>query len=152
MKRCPVSIFRLGKRGLERVLGSLEARVMEALWAASRPLAVREVQEALRAERELSFNTVMTVMNRLAAKGLLAREGGTGPYTYRPRLEREEFVRVLARDVAAGLVRDFGALAASQFVAAVAEERPEVLGEVERLLKEIRSARSSSGRRVGPAR
>ncbi len=111
---------------------------MEAVWAAARPVAVRDVQEALRAERALSFNTVMTVMNRLAVKGLLAREGTCSPYLYRPRLGREEFVRGLAWEVAVGLVRDFGPHAVSQFLAAVAEVSPEALAELERLVREVR--------------
>ena len=36
-------VFRLGQRGLARVLGKLEARLMEALWASPKELSVQEI-------------------------------------------------------------------------------------------------------------
>lgn len=139
METCPVNVFRLGKRGLERVLGSLESEVLEALWALGRPATAGEVRRALCLKRPLSFNTVMTVMNRLVEKGLLAKEeGGATPYLYRPCYSREEFLNDLARGVAAGLVRDFGDYAVSQFLAALMDENPAALGELERLVQEAR--------------
>ena len=56
-----------------RVLGDLEQRVMEVLWEAAGPLAVREVQGRLGRGR-LAYTTVMTTLDRLYKKRLLARE------------------------------------------------------------------------------
>lgn len=47
---------------------------MTVLWAQSSPLSVRQVHEALLAERELAYTTVMTVLDRLAKKGTVNRE------------------------------------------------------------------------------
>ncbi len=138
MEAYPINVFRLGKRGLERVLGSLESEILEALWAFERPATAGEVRRALCARRPLSFNTVMTVMNRLVEKGLLAKEGGPGPYRYRPCYSREAFLTELARGVASGLVRDFGDYAVSQFLAALVDEKPSALAELEQLLREAR--------------
>ena len=55
-------------------LGDLERRVMEELWGARRPLTVREVHTAIATERVIAYTTVMTVLDRLAKKGLADRE------------------------------------------------------------------------------
>lgn len=138
LETCPVNVFRLGKRGLERVLGSLESDVLEALWGLAQPATAGDVQRMLRPVRPLSFNTVMTVMNRLVEKGLLAKEGGASPYLYRPCYTREAFFNGLTRGVAAGLVRDFGDYAVSQFLAALIDENPSALADLERLVQEAR--------------
>ena len=131
-----IRVFRLGDQGLKRVLGELEATVMEVVWASPEPVNVRDVTERLRSSRRpLAFNTVMTVMNRLVAKGLLRRGGRKGSYTYRSAMDREAFLREVTRRVAAGLVRDFGPLAVNQFVDVLAEEAPDALAELERELR-----------------
>ncbi|MDO5084397.1 MAG: BlaI/MecI/CopY family transcriptional regulator [Arachnia propionica] len=53
--------------------GELEHRVMVLLWGAKRPLSVADVQEMLAPQRELAYTTVMTVLDRLAKKGLASR-------------------------------------------------------------------------------
>nr|NLI50395.1 BlaI/MecI/CopY family transcriptional regulator [Propionibacterium sp.] len=55
------------------VLGDLEQHVMAVLWRAGRPLSVREVHEALHYSRTVAYTTVMTVLDRLAKKGVLER-------------------------------------------------------------------------------
>lgn len=130
-----IRMFRLGDRGLRRVLGELEAMIMDVVWAGPGPVTIREVTDRLQAHQPLAFNTVMTVMNRLVDKGLLQRSGRKGSYTYRPAVDRETFLREVARGVAAGLVRDFGGLAVSQFVDVLAEEDPGALAELERALQ-----------------
>ena len=130
-----IRVFRLGDRGLRRVLGELEAMVMDVIWDSPAPVTIREVTDRLQARQPLAFNTVMTVMNRLVDKGLLQRSGRKGSYTYRPAVEREAFLREVARGVAAGLLRDFGGLAINQFVDVLAEEDPDALAELERALR-----------------
>ncbi len=129
-----IRVFRLDDGGLRRVLGELEALIMELVWDSPEPVTIREVTERVGRHQPLAFNTVMTVMNRLVAKGLLVRSGRRGSYTYRPALSREAFLEEAARSVAAGLVRDFGRLAVAQFVDVLAEEAPEALRELEQAL------------------
>jgi predicted transcriptional regulator len=45
---------------------------MRALWEATEPLTVGQVRQAMRG-KSLAYTTVMTSLNRLAAKGLVAR-------------------------------------------------------------------------------
>ena len=134
-----INAFRLRNRGLERVLGSLEALVMEVMWEASGPMTIRDVTDRLQRKQPFAFTTVMTVMNRLVQKRLLVRSGSKGSYTYRPAVSRDAFVRDLTVHVTTGLVRDFGGLAVSQFVEALAEEDPAALAQLERALRLRRS-------------
>lgn len=66
---------------------------MEQLWtsAAQRPegASVREVLEALPAERNLAYTTVMTVLDRLSKKGLVTRERDGRAWRYTPAGTRE---------------------------------------------------------------
>ena len=74
--------------GAGSMLGPLEAEVMAVLWRAGAPLPVREVAAELNAGRDaaLAYTTVMTVMSRLAGKGILARSRSRLVYTTkRPR-------------------------------------------------------------------
>jgi len=73
-----------------RRLGELEAAVMDRLWSWNRPASVREVLDELNRKRDLAYTTVMTVMDNLYRKGLLARERDGRAYLYRPTASREE--------------------------------------------------------------
>ncbi len=74
-----------------RPFGELESAVMDRLWAAERPLSVREVLEELRGERSLAYTTVMTVMDNLHRKGWLTRQMVGRAYLYRPTASREAY-------------------------------------------------------------
>lgn len=56
-------------------LGPLEAAIMDAVWEAGEAVAVRTVVDRLNSGRAepLAYTTVMTVMGRLAKKGILRR-------------------------------------------------------------------------------
>ena len=62
---------------------------MDRMWAASRPLSVREVLDDLRGDRVLAYTTVMTVMDNLYRKGWLTRKREGRAYLYRPSASRE---------------------------------------------------------------
>ena len=92
--------------------GDLEAAIMDVLWAAERPLRVREVASELHRERPLAFNTVQTVLENLFRKGWLDRSREGRAYCYVTLRSREEYVAGLlgealaaAADPAATLVR-----------------------------------------------
>lgn len=74
-------------------LGELERAVMEQLWDAARTgpggATVRDVLEALPADRGLAYTTVMTVLDRLAKKGLVTRERDGRAWRYTPAGTRE---------------------------------------------------------------
>lgn len=68
---------------------------MDRLWAAGRPMLVREVLEELREQRPLAYTTVMTVMDKLHRKGWLTREREGRAYLYQPSASRETYAAEL---------------------------------------------------------
>jgi predicted transcriptional regulator len=66
--------------------GTLEAEVMDVLRAAGAPLSPGQVRERLAARQleDLSYSTVVTIVSRLHAKGLLERERTGRAFAYRP--------------------------------------------------------------------
>lgn len=59
-------------------LGPLEYAIMRIIWAKDGPITVKQVQSALRHDRDLAYTTVMTTMVRLPEKGVLARAAARG--------------------------------------------------------------------------
>lgn len=70
---------------------------MAQLWAAEEPLTVRQVHERL-GDREAAYTTVMTVLDRLAKKGVVVQEKADRAYRYRPVQTREEMTAALMLD------------------------------------------------------
>ena len=77
-------------------LGDLERDVMAQLWAAGEPLTVRQVHERL--QKGLAYTTVMTVLDRLAKKGVVLQERGDRAYRYAPAQTREEMTASVMLD------------------------------------------------------
>jgi predicted transcriptional regulator len=74
------------------VLGDLEEAVMDVLWASTAPLVVRAVHEELNHGRPLAYTTVMTVLDRLAKKGIVRRSLSGRAWLYQPALTRADLV------------------------------------------------------------
>jgi len=89
-----LSVFRADRPGIRKVLGDLEAEIMEYIWA--RPVgqgtSVKDVFEVLYERRKVGYTTAMNTMTRLAKKNLLYVEKQDQAYIYSPTLTEEEFV------------------------------------------------------------
>ena len=127
-----LNAFRLNERGLERLLGELEAKIMQVIWSLDEP-TVQDVVDRL--GKRANYKTVMTVMNRLAAKGLLERRKVARAFVYRPRFSRDELLRQSSRQVMDGLIADFGPAVLAQFVEAVEEADRSRLAELAALVE-----------------
>ncbi|GAA2637516.1 BlaI/MecI/CopY family transcriptional regulator [Paractinoplanes durhamensis] len=79
-------------------LGDLEREVMTQLWDAPEPLTVRQVFEALSRDRDLAYTTVMTVLDRLAKKGVVVQQKADRAYRYTPAQTREEMTASVMLD------------------------------------------------------
>lgn len=104
---------------------------MEVVWSAGEPVAVRQVLDQLNEGRPqpLAYTTVMTVMNRLAAKGALARHGARRRYLY--EATATDAAGIAVRDV----IRNYGDAAVAHFLTA-ARSDPDVLDRLRALLAE----------------
>lgn len=125
-----IQSFKLDQRGLARVFGELEARIMDAVWDMG-PATVQDVCDRLGAEQ--NYKTIMTVMNRLVEKNFLLRHRDTRAFLYEAAASREAFVQDMSRHVVEGLVQDFGPVAIAQFLA-VLDASPDSLAALRQLI------------------
>ena len=79
-------------------LGELERAVMDHLWSSREPQTVRQVHEALSAQRDLAYTTIMTVLQRLAKKNLVVQHRDDRAHRYAPTHGRDELVAGLMVD------------------------------------------------------
>jgi predicted transcriptional regulator len=116
---------------LEKLLGPLEAEVLEAVWRIDASVAVREVLDVLNAGRKppLAYTTVMTVMSRLADKGVLVREAEGRSFVY------EAVVSDAAELAVRNVVRDFGDATVPHFLEA-ARTDPKLMRRLAKLMRE----------------
>lgn len=115
-----------------RVLGELELGVMELLWEIAEPLAVRDVQGKV-AEGRLAYTTVMTTLDRLYKKGLLARTKIGLAFVYQPALARHEYQRRVVEAAVAPLLESGASAVLAAFVE-VAAENEDHLRQLEELI------------------
>lgn len=125
------------------MLGELESQVMEIVWA-SGEATVREVHEAISRKRPLAYTTIMTVMSRLAEKGILRRKLADGAYVYRPAQPRAEFEARAASRLLRDALETYGDTAIASFVDLLAEQDPARIAELDRLLRAKRRAMASA--------
>jgi predicted transcriptional regulator len=98
---------------------------------------VRDVHEDL-TDRELAYTTIMTVMTRLAQKGLLEKQRDGAAFVYQAPLSADELLRSSVRDVLAGLLTDFAQPTMSEFVETL---KTDSLGRIDELKKLVDDAR-----------
>jgi len=70
-------------------LAPLELACMNTLWPLGEA-TVREIRDGLAARRARAYTTIMTIMDRLARKGVVERRKAGRAYIYRPLLTAEE--------------------------------------------------------------
>jgi predicted transcriptional regulator len=81
------------------VLGELEKLVLNYLWKEGEA-DVKQIHSILSQERQSSVNTIQSALERLYKKQLLSRTKQGHAYHYRARVEREQLIAQLIKDVA----------------------------------------------------
>ena len=102
--------------GIGWPLGPLEMRVLHILWSCG-PATVRDVLTQIAPTHQVAYTTVMTVLTRLAEKGLVHRELVGKGYVYRPAYSEQEFAGAVSQRMLQSLVAEFGDIAVAQFAA-----------------------------------
>ncbi len=92
--------------GLTVFLGPTETRVMELVWK-HRTLTVKKAVYHLGGSEKPAYTTVMTVMARLAEKGILKRRKDGRSFVYEPAIERDAFLKDRIKAVSDCLKRNF---------------------------------------------
>ncbi|HEY3382498.1 MAG TPA: BlaI/MecI/CopY family transcriptional regulator [Vicinamibacterales bacterium] len=116
-------------------LGNLEQQVIEIVWRAGE-VTVRDVSAHL--DAAVAYTTVMTTLDRLFRKGLLARTKRSRAFVYSASATREELDEMVASDLVSGVLS--GEWSAplpflSNLVEAVGDRDRALLDELERLVK-----------------
>lgn len=91
--------------------------MLGVLWAhPDEALSVRQVHEKLVLHRDLAYTTAMTVLDRMAKKGLLVREKRGRAHYYRVRASRADMTAELMREALEEVASDDRATALVAFV------------------------------------
>ena len=125
------------KKGVRKILGDLEADIMEVVWSKT-TITVREVFKELKKSREIAYTTVMTVMTRLAEKGLLQKIKQGNAFVYNAAKSKAEFTKSTIKKVITELLADFSTPAISQFIDSIDDSQPEKMDELARLIEQKR--------------
>ena len=135
-------IFRLLGASRKIRLGTLEQRLLSAMWQRPEGITIRELRN--RADIGRAYITIVTTLNRLRKKGLVDRIAVEGSkvltFRYVSRLTRAE----VERDVASDAIRQVlglgvaGPLLLSRMVEEISEHDAELLEELGRLVDEKR--------------
>ena len=115
-------------------LHELESEIMEEMWGRGEA-TVRDVLKALNARggKVRAYTTLLTVMTRLDAKGLLVRRRAGRLDVYAPALTRDDYFHTRAEAEVAALVEDFGDLALAHFARHIQQLDPQRLETLRRL-------------------
>lgn len=122
------------RRAKPHDLTSAELAVMKALWSEGR-LSAREVHERIAERLEWAYSTTRTTLDRMAGKGLVAKEEFHGLYLYSPLISRPAGLAGMIRDLADRVLDVDYAPVLSLFAEATELSDAEI-EELERLLEE----------------
>jgi predicted transcriptional regulator len=111
---------------------------MEIVWRGD-AVAVRDVLRGL--GDTLAYTTVMTTLDRLFKKGLLAREKQGNAFVYRAAISRDAYHRRLIEEAVGALLARSADPVLAGFVDAAAASDEKNLGRLERLIAERRKAK-----------
>jgi predicted transcriptional regulator len=132
--------FQSSQQILESRLGALEREVMAVVWKAGE-ITVREACDRL--DSTVAYTTVMTTMDRLFKKRLLARRKVGRAFVYSATATRDEMEGAVATELVQSLLQRHGGEPLpllSSLVDAVSERDRALLDDLERLIREKRRA------------
>lgn len=113
----------------------VELAILGVVWN-RKACTVREVHEALQAERETGYTSTLKMMQVMCEKGLLKRDDSQRPQIYRPAIPEEQTQQKIVQ----GLIRKvFGGSARKLVMHAIQSHRisREELAEIRELLDRL---------------
>lgn len=132
------------------MLGDAELEVLKVLWERG-PMTVREVLGVLEpAGHDWAYTTVLTMMTRLEAKGVVSSNKSGQAYVYRPKVSRER----VTRDRLQGLIEQlFNGTPGSLVLQLMQSERfsPQELAEFRSLIERLDVTPPNQGGSFNPS-
>jgi predicted transcriptional regulator len=96
-----------------QLLGGLEQKIMEVLWASSVPLKPAAVQAQM--SEPYAYTTIMTVLKRMTDKKLVKRVLEGNVYTYVAAISKADFATSSLSDLFERIFHSYGDFARSAF-------------------------------------
>jgi len=111
----------------------VELAILQVLWERG-PSTVREIHNALKAQRDTGYSTTLKMVQVMTDKGLVARDESRRPQVYRPSRRREQTQLQLLDEL---IQRAFGGSASKLVLRAASARRisPDELAEIKRLIE-----------------
>ncbi len=132
----------MNKRQRESI-GRVEWEILQFV-ADHHPISVREVADHMAETSGQARTTVLTVLERLRAKGYLTRRKKAGVNHYSPKVSKSELVQEMVGDFVQGMLGG----SVSPFFAYLAESgelSPKQLSELQSILKELEDRDEEGG-------
>jgi predicted transcriptional regulator len=131
--------FKYNEEGLSRFFGPLEARIMELFWDSEQgEFSIKEVQQTLDSEKNINFNTVMTVMNRLVDKGVLTKRASGRVSLFSPIQTKEEFLEEQSKKLTENLLDEFGGVVISHMIDSLTDVDETLLNKLEQKIQQLK--------------
>ena len=120
--------------------GELQTQVMAAVWRLGKA-TVEEVRGALPPRYRGAYNTVQTVLNRLADRKLLSRHKVGNAFEYRPRVSETEYLSRSIAQTLAGASMAAREAALAQLIGGLDDDELSDLRQLAREMNEKRRGR-----------
>ena len=117
-----------------------ELQILQVLWERG-PSTVREVHDALQAERTLGYTTVLKLMQIMTDKGSLVRDESVRPQVYRAARPQRHTQQGIVRDLA---TRAFGGSSIRLAMQALSDQK--ATADERRQIRELLDALDSKRR------
>jgi predicted transcriptional regulator len=122
------------------IQGELQTQVMATLWRLEAG-TVEQVRAALPPRYRAAYNTIQTVLNRLAVRGMVDRHKVGNAYEYRPGLSEGEYLSRTITQTLAGASIDGRRIALARLIGRLDEGE---LSELRELARDISAKRRSA--------
>ncbi len=123
------------QQGLAKILGSLEAKIVEYIWSQNKVTA-RQVCDHISNQQKISFNAVNTVIGRLIDKGILCRNRLDGCWQYQACYTKDKLYQMTAQSLVRSLVNDRKLMGVATFMEAFDGLSVKEKADLKKLLKQ----------------
>lgn len=117
-------------------LSDLEREVMEQVWSASEEVSVRDVLNGINEanEKQRAYTTLMTILSRLEAKGMVTKRRKSKSDLFTPVLSRSDYLESRAKVEVDALVGEYGEIARALFVREIEDTDPDAAKKLKKLI------------------
>ena len=119
------------------ITGELQTQIMTVVWRLGGG-TVEHVRAWLPPRYRGAYNTIQTVLNRLAERGLLSRHKAGNAFEYRPRVSEAEYLSRSISHTLAGASMDARQAALAQLLGELDKNE---LAQLQRLAREMNKSR-----------